>query len=228
MSFIQAKNIHRKRNNGDHIAHILKGVSLEISSGESVAITGKSGAGKSTLLHQLSGLDRPTEGELIVDGTSLNDLTEEEITKFRLDTFGFVFQDYSLVQDLPAVENVRLPLIMKGMDWDQATEIAKAALTRVGLENKFTNMPSSMSGGEQQRVSIARAVAGEPKILFADEPTANLDSVSGQSVIDLFRELHKQGQTIVMVTHEGDYARWCQRQVVLSDGVIITDEKTVW
>lgn len=224
-SIIEAKNVHRKFGKGDLVAHILKGVDISVEEGEFVAIMGKSGAGKSTLMYQLSALDEPTDGTIIVDGTNIVPLNERERTRFRLNTLGYVFQDYALVPDLSARENVMMPLLMKGTDWDAAQKRADHSLDNVGLANKYTNLPGELSGGEQQRVAIARALSGKPKIIFADEPTANLDSVSGAQVIELLTRLHRDnGQTIVMVTHEPEYAEYCERIFYMEDGVIV-DEK---
>lgn len=226
MSIIKAKNIHRKFGSGDLVAHVLKGIDVEVKEGEFLAIMGKSGAGKSTLMYQLSVLDEPTEGTVEIDGTNVTPLSEQERTAFRLHTLGYVFQNYALVPDLTAEENVMLPLLMRGQTRLQAQEHAREALDGVGLEGKYTNLPAELSGGEQQRVSIARAVAGKPKILFADEPTANLDTVSGTMVVDLIAKLNKEdGQTVVMVTHEREYAMGCDRIIHMEDGVIVSEEK---
>jgi putative ABC transport system ATP-binding protein len=223
---IIAKNIHRKFGSGDLESHVLKGVDMEVSEGEFVAIMGKSGAGKSTLMYQLSVLDVPSEGELVIDGTNIETLTETQRTKFRLNTLGYVFQDYALVPDLNARENIMVPLLMRGVDWDSAKETADQSLDSVGLEGKYENLPAELSGGEQQRVAVARAIAGKPKILFADEPTANLDSVSGSQVIELINKLNKEaGQTIVMVTHEPEYATNCDRIIYMEDGLIVDIKK---
>lgn len=222
---ITAKNIHRTFVSGAIEAKILKGVDVTIETGEFVAIMGKSGAGKSTLLYQLSLLDTPTEGTLSIDSVDVLALSEQEKTEFRLNTLGFIFQDYALVPDLTSRENVMVPLLMRGVSWDEARELADRALDSVGLVNKYGNLPSQLSGGEQQRASIARAVAGKPKILFADEPTANLDSVSGSTVIDLLGELNKSGQTIVMVTHEPEYTHHCNRVIEMEDGRIVKEKK---
>lgn len=225
MAIISAKNIHRKFGEGDLVTHVLKGISLEIESGEFVAIMGKSGAGKSTLMYQLSVLDTPSEGSIVINETVVSELEEQEQTKFRLNTLGYIFQNYALVPDLTAAENVMLPLLMKGLDWKSAEARAREALDSVGLIGKYSNLPAELSGGEQQRVAIARAVAGKPKIIFADEPTANLDSISGQQVIDLLTDLHRNsGHTVVMVTHEREYAENCTRIINMEDGVIVSDE----
>ncbi|MCB9815712.1 ABC transporter ATP-binding protein [Candidatus Nomurabacteria bacterium] len=225
MNIITAKNIHRKFGEGNLETHILKGIDLEVAEGEFVAIMGKSGAGKSTLMYQLSILDEPSEGEVIINGTNIIDLDEKERTTFRLNTLGYIFQNYALVPDLSSTENVMLPLLMRGLAWEEAKKTAQEVIDSVGMVEKYENLPAELSGGEQQRISIARAIAGKPKILFADEPTANLDSVSGQQVIDLMTELNKRhNQTIVMVTHEREYAMGCNRIFHMEDGLIIDVE----
>lgn len=225
MNILETKNIHKYFGTGELRSHILKGINLSIAAGEFVSIIGKSGAGKSTLLYQLSTLDSPTEGTIIFEGVATTDLTEDELEDFRLHTLGYVFQDYALIPDLNASENVALPLLMRGIEYKEALEIAEAGLATVDLRDKSTNFPSQLSGGEQQRVAIARAIAGKPKILFADEPTANLDSRSGQAVIDLLGALHKQGQTIVMVTHEQEYTLGCDRIIHMEDGQVTKEER---
>jgi putative ABC transport system ATP-binding protein len=219
---IQVKNITKTFKNGDVETRVLKGIDVEIKSGEFVAIMGKSGAGKSTLMYQMSLLDHPTTGEIIIDGHNVTNLSHDERTKFRLDNLGYIFQDYALVPELTAIENIMVPLLMQGKSDEEAVRIAKGSLEKIGLSHREDNLPSQLSGGEQQRVSIARAVAHNPKILFADEPTANLDSESSKAVIDIFRSLHAAGQTIVMVTHEPEYTTYCDRVITLSDGKIIT------
>jgi putative ABC transport system ATP-binding protein len=226
MPIINAKNIHRKFGEGDLVTHVLKGIDFSVEQGEFVAIMGKSGAGKSTLMYQLSVLDEPTEGTVELEGTDILSLSEQDKTKFRLNTLGYIFQNYALVPDLSAAENVMLPLLMKGRDWSKAKEIACKVIDEVGLTGKYNNLPAELSGGEQQRISIARAIAGKPKILFADEPTANLDSISGQQVIDILTRLNREsGQTIVMVTHEREYAMSCHRIVNMEDGAITNIEQ---
>jgi putative ABC transport system ATP-binding protein len=222
---IQAQRIVRTFGTGDLVTRVLKGIDMDVSAGEFVAIMGKSGAGKSTLMYQLSVLDRPTEGTLIIDGTDVLGLSESEQTRFRLNTLGYVFQDYALVPDLSSRENVMVPLLMRGMSWGEARGKADRAIDNVGLAGKYENLPSQLSGGEQQRIAIARAIAGSPKIIFADEPTANLDSISGQAIIDLLGCLHEQGQTIVMVTHEEEYAHDCDRIIFMEDGLVVREKQ---
>jgi len=226
MELIKGTNIHRRFGSGDLETHVLKGIDVSINEGEFVAIMGKSGAGKSTLMYQLSILDEPSEGKVFIDGVDVFELDEVERTAFRLNTLGYVFQDYALVPDLTAEENVMLPLLMRGLAWEDAKKSARGAIDAVGMVGKYPNLPSELSGGEQQRVAIARALAGKPKILFADEPTANLDSIYGKQIIDLITELNKtHGQTVVMVTHEHEYATNCDRIIQMEDGVIVTNEK---
>jgi putative ABC transport system ATP-binding protein len=225
MQIIQAHNIHRSFGEGNLFTHVLKGIDISVEEGEFIAIMGKSGAGKSTLMYQLSVLDHPTEGTLSVNGVEVLSLSEREQTEFRLGTLGYVFQDYALVPDLNARENVMIPLLMRGLDWDEARKIADTAMDEVGLTGKYTNLPAELSGGEQQRVSVARAIAGKPKIIFADEPTANLDSISGKAIIDLLACLHNQGQTIVMVTHEDEYTEHCDRIINMEDGKVTSETK---
>ena len=222
---IKASNSTKSFGSGDLFTTILKGIDVVIHAGEFVAIMGKSGAGKSTLMYQLSVLDEPTSGTLTIDSESIERKNENERTEFRLRTLGYVFQDYALVPDLNAEENVMVPLVMRGMSWSEARTIARASIDAVGLPTKYKNLPSELSGGEQQRIAVARAVAGKPKILFADEPTANLDSFSSQQVIDLITSLNRDfGQTIVMVTHEREYALGCNRIIHMEDGRIIREE----
>lgn len=224
-AMITATGITKSFESGNVVTHVLRGIDITIYAGEFVAIMGKSGAGKSTLMYQLSVLDEPTSGSLIIDTVVMDNQSETELTDFRLRTLGYVFQDYALVPDLSAEENVMLPLLMKGLVWSEARTIARASIDAVGLPSKYKNLPTELSGGEQQRVAIARATAGRPKILFADEPTANLDSASSQQVIDLIASLNRDhGQTIVMVTHEREYALGCNRIIHMEDGRIVNEE----
>lgn len=222
---IVTKNLLKKYGEGELELTVLKNLNIEIQSGEFVAIVGASGAGKSTLLYQISLLDEPTNGEIFIDGIDTSKLSQNEKTALRLNTLGYVFQDYALLPELTALENVALPMIMQGMSKRDAYAKGKTALARIGLENKTTNLPSQLSGGQQQRVSIARAIAHHPKILFADEPTANLDSASSALVMESFMDLHQQGQTIIMVTHEEEYAKKAGRIISLKDGDIVKDEQ---
>lgn len=219
---ITTRNLTRSFVNGDVVTHVLKGIDFEAREGEFIAIMGRSGAGKSTFLYQLSLLDDPTGGEIIIDGKDTHTMTAKEKMQFRLVKFGYVFQDYALLPELTAIENVALPLLMEGRTKQDAYAKAAATLERMGLGHRLDNLPSRLSGGEQQRVSIARAVADDPVILFADEPTANLDNESSEKVMKTFLELHKQGQTLIMVTHEEQYAKMAQKIVRIDDGRIVS------
>lgn len=221
-SIIEINNITKSFTDGDSTVQILKGIDLTVNEGEFVAIMGRSGAGKSTLMYQLSLLDTPTSGSIVLAGKVVDNMGNSEKTKFRLQELGYVFQDYSLLPELTAIENIMVPLLMQGISMNVARSRANEALLSVNLVNRSNNLPSELSGGEQQRVSIARAITHKPKILFADEPTANLDSFSSRIVMDIFKKLNKEeGLTIVMVTHEEEYGKMADRIVKLSDGLVV-------
>jgi putative ABC transport system ATP-binding protein len=220
---IHVSNLVKEFHNGEIDVMALRSLSFDVPAGQFLAITGRSGSGKSTLLYQLGLLDTPTSGVIHLDGTDVLALSSQARTTFRLNALGYVFQDYAILPTLTALENVMLPLLMQGSEPAVASSLALSALTKVGLADRANNLPSQMSGGQQQRVSIARALAHSPKIIFADEPTANLDSETSRTVIDTFLELNRDGQTIVMVTHEPEYAALCDRIITLSDGAIVSD-----
>ncbi len=219
---IETKKLVRSFMNGNVETTILKGIDFKVDKGEFIAIMGRSGAGKSTFLYQISLLDEPTSGEIIIDGRDTHAMSNVEKTSYRLKNLGYVFQDYALIPELTAIENVALPLLMQKISRPDAYKMASDALLRVGLTNHFHQLPSQLSGGEQQRVSVARAVAHSPNILFADEPTANLDNESSRAVMKIFNELHEAGQTIIMVTHEEEYGKMAQKIVKIDDGRIIS------
>jgi putative ABC transport system ATP-binding protein len=222
---IELKKLTKSFVNGEKEMKVLKGIDLKIEKGEFIAIMGRSGAGKSTLLYQMSLLDEPTTGEIKIDGQDTHTMSLDQKTIFRLNKLGYVFQDYALIPELTALENVALPLLMQGHDRTHAYKKAEEALKRVRLGARLNNLPSQLSGGEQQRVSISRAVAHNPDILFADEPTANLDNESSHVIMDIFSELHREGQTIIMVTHEEEYGNMTEKVIKLDDGQIISVKK---
>ncbi|WP_299729695.1 ABC transporter ATP-binding protein [uncultured Endozoicomonas sp.] len=214
---VSASSLEKTVVTRDNSLTILSGLDLEIKSGESVAIVGTSGSGKSTLLGILAGLDLPSSGTVSLAGKRIDALDEDARAKVRGEHTGFVFQSFQLLANLTALENVMLPLELAGVD--NPEERAKALLVRVGLEHRLTHYPKQLSGGEQQRVAIARAFAGEPEILFADEPTGNLDEHTGESIIELLFEVNRErGTTIILVTHDMDLARRCQRVLKLHGG----------
>ena len=202
----------------------LRGVSLTIKKGEFVGIMGPSGSGKSTLLHQLGLLDRPSAGHIRIDGTDVSQLDDEERTLFRLLHLGYVFQDYALVSELNVMENVAIPAIMQGRPLSECNAAATRVLEKVGLGSRLEHLVYELSGGEQQRVSIARALVNTPSILFADEPCANLDTENSRTVLELFRAVNRElGQTIVMVSHEQWHMQYFDRIFFLRDGVLDTE-----
>ncbi len=222
---IIVKNLVKKFINGETSLVAINNLSFEVETGEFLSIIGRSGSGKSTLLYQLGLLDHPTSGEIFIDDIKVTNLYSDKRTEYRLNNLGYVFQDYALLPTLTALENVSVPLLMRGFSISEAYKKGKKALDKVGLSKKYNNLPSMLSGGEQQRVSIARAIVNEPKILFADEPTANLDSETSKLVLDSFTELNQNGQTIIMVTHEKEYAAIGDRTLELKDGNIVRFSK---
>ncbi len=202
--------------------HALADVSLEVAKGEYVSIAGPSGCGKSTLLSILGLLDSATSGEYWLNGQAVADLPAKDRARVRNREIGFIFQSFNLIGDLTVFENVELPLTYRGMPTSERRDRVTAALERVGMAHRAKHVPSQLSGGQQQRVAVARAVAGEPAMLLADEPTGNLDSKSGESVMDLLHELHRAGATICMVTHDPRYARHAERHIHLFDGRVVT------
>lgn len=225
MSLIQVKNLIKTFKDGDKETPVLKNIDFTATEGEWISIMGRSGAGKSTLMYQMSLLDDPTSGEIYLFGRHTHDMSADEKTDFRLNQLGYVFQDYALLPDLSALENVAVPLMMQGKTKRNAYAQAEISLERVGLKHRLDNLPGQLSGGEQQRTAIARALAHNPKILFADEPTANLDNESSRTIMRIFQEAHKRGQTIIMVTHEEEYSSLSERVILLDDGKIVSDRK---
>ena len=220
---IQLKDIYKIYQMGDEEVRASDGISLTIKKGEFVAIVGKSGSGKSTLMNIIGALDVPTEGEYLLDGQDVSDMTDNQLAQIRNTMIGFVFQQYNLLPKLNLLENVELPLLYAGMDpWDRR-ERAMESLERVGLKEKWRNFPKQLSGGQQQRVSIARALAGDPSLILADEPTGALDSKTGREVLDFLKKLNREGNTIVMITHDSSIALEAERVVRIIDGRINFD-----
>jgi len=209
---------------GDSIVKACRGLSLQIKSGEFVCLMGPSGSGKSTLLHLMGGLDRPTKGEIYIEGTQLSQLSESQLSLLRHTTVGFIFQSFNLIQLLTAVENVELPLVFEDTDSKEVRRRAVELLTRVGLAHRLDHQPTRLSGGEQQRVSIARSLVGRPRLLLADEPTANLDKKTGLEIVALLKNLNEEfGVTLVVATHDPEVATFAGRVIQMEDGVVISD-----
>ncbi len=222
---ITANNVYKIFRLGKERVRALNGVSLKVSKGEFVAIVGTSGSGKSTMLNMLAGLDRPTKGEIIIAGQHIERMTESQLVTFRRENVGFIFQAYDLLPQFNAIENVSLPLSFKGMGRAEREAKARRALKQVGLTKYMKHRPTEMSGGQQQRVGIARALVVEPSIIFADEPTGNLDSRTTEDVLHLLQKMvHEQQQTLVMVTHDNHLASFADRRVHIVDGKIIKED----
>lgn len=222
---VKIKELKKYYRVGDERIEALRGINLEIAQGEFISIVGTSGSGKSTLLNIISSLERPTRGEVIIGKTSLNKIKEKKLSDFRRDNIGFIFQSYNLLDPLTALENTVLPLIFRGIGKKEREKMGKEILCKVGLEDRMQNKPSQMSGGQQQRVSIARAIINNPKIIFADEPTGNLDSKTTEEILELLINSAKvNNSTLVMVTHDPVVAARADRSIHLKDGLIIKEE----
>lgn len=220
---IKLKNIKKIYHMGDSDVHALDGVSLHIKPHEFVAIIGPSGSGKSTLMNMIGCLDVPSDGECWIDGTAVSKMRDNQLADLRNKKIGFIFQQYNLLSKLSAIENVELPLIYRGISQHERRKLAKEALKRVGLEDKINHKPSELSGGQQQRVSIARALSSKPALILADEPTGALDSKSGIEIMQMLYELHSEGNTVVVITHDMNIAKQAQRIVTIKDGLITSD-----
>jgi putative ABC transport system ATP-binding protein len=224
MSLINLDSICRRYEMGHETVHALRGVSLSIERGEYVAIMGPSGSGKSTLMNILGCLDTPSSGTYDLNGNSVAEMDDNELADIRNREIGFVFQTFNLLSRSTALRNVELPLIYAGMDVDERREVALAALADVGLAERVTHKPNEMSGGQRQRVAIARALVNKPSLLLADEPTGNLDTRTGEEILELFERLHSAGNTLVVVTHEEQVARHARRIIRIRDGLVASDE----
>ncbi len=224
---IKVDKVHKIYRVGETLVHALAGVSMQVARGEFVAITGPSGSGKSTLLNMLAGLEPVTAGEIIIGGQHIESMNENELVRFRRENIGFIFQSYNLIPTMTAEENVAISLMFRGESRSLRLEKARKMLALVGLSDRAQNKPSQMSGGQQQRVGIARALVVNPKIIFADEPTGNLDSKSGAEVIALIKKVvREQKQTVVMVTHDLALAQQADRIIYIKDGRIVKQETT--
>ena len=221
---VEVKGVTKNYKMGKIKVAALRGVDLTINSGEMVAIMGPSGSGKSTLMNILGCLDRPSEGTYQIHGEEVSKKTDVQLAEIRNQKIGFIFQSFNLLPQLTALENVELPLIYRGLSGSVRRSQALEALLRMGLEDRVTHRPQELSGGQQQRVAIARAVAGRPEIVLADEPTGALDSQSGREILAVFQELHAQGITVIVVTHDSNVACHCQRILHLADGIVVNDE----
>lgn len=220
---IRIRDLTRHYVMGTETVQALRGVSLDIARNEYVAIMGPSGSGKSTMMNMIGCLDTPTSGEYWLNGQEVSQLTDDQLARVRNKEIGFVFQTFNLLPRATSLHNVELPLVYAGISAKERRARASAALGRVGLGNRMDHRPNELSGGQRQRVAIARALVNEPSILLADEPTGNLDSTTSEEIMNVFSELHRQGQTIIMVTHEADIAAHAERTVVLRDGKVETD-----
>ena len=223
---IQLRDVYRTYEMGDQVLNALDGVDIDISRNEYVAIIGASGSGKSTMMNIIGCLDRVTSGNYLLNGTNVGDMSEAELAKARNREIGFVFQSFNLLSRASALKNVMQPLVYRGIPRTERKNIASEALGHVGLGDRMESRPNQLSGGQRQRVAIARALVGRPAILLADEPTGNLDSKTSQEIMALIDQLHEQGQTIIMVTHEPDIARHCARVIQLEDGKVHSDIRT--
>ncbi|MCY1713341.1 ABC transporter ATP-binding protein [Caproiciproducens galactitolivorans] len=219
--FLAIRNVSKIYSRGNGEVRALDGVSLSVQPGEFLAIVGRSGSGKSTLMNILGCLDTPTNGDYFLDGENVAGLNEKKLAEIRNRELGFVFQGFNLISGMDAVENVELPLLYRGIPAARRRSLALNALDRVGLSERVNHMPDEMSGGQQQRVAIARAIAAEPPLILADEPTGNLDSKSGEAIMQIIHSLHKQGTTIVLITHDNKIAASAERVVQIQDGRMV-------
>ena len=227
MALIRLQGVRKLYDMGAEQVRALNGVDLEVERGEYVAIMGPSGSGKSTLMNLLGCLDTPSEGSYVLNGTAVEKLDDEELAAIRNREIGFVFQTFNLLARTDALQNVELPLIYSGVPRRERRERALEALRRVGLGDRVHHQPNELSGGQRQRVAVARALVNSPSILLADEPTGNLDSATSTEIMGLFDELHRAGNTVILVTHELDIAAHAERRILLRDGRVVADERTV-
>lgn len=224
-ALVDVQDICKVYNPGENEVRALDHVSVQIDEKEFVAIIGQSGSGKSTLMNMLGCLDVPTSGTYMLHGKDVSHMSDDELSDIRNQEIGFIFQGFNLIQNLTALENVELPLIYRGVSKKERMELAREALKKVGLENRMDHKPAEMSGGQQQRVAIARAIAQAPPIILADEPTGNLDSGSSKEIMEILKELHEEGRTVIIITHDNDIATQAKRVIKIMDGRIESDTK---
>ncbi len=222
---IQTQHLHKTYAMGRHLVHALDGVDLTIQGNAFAAVIGPSGSGKSTLLHLLGGLDRPSSGTIAVDGQVLENLDEHALAEYRLHRVGFIFQSFNLIASMTALENVAFPLVFRRVPRRERGSVARGLLAEVGLATHADHRPGELSGGQQQRVAVARALANSPDVILADEPTGNLDTQSGAAIMELLAQLHQQGKTVLVVSHDPRIGRYATMTIRLLDGRVV-DEKT--
>jgi putative ABC transport system ATP-binding protein len=220
---IEIKDLRKKYIMGEMEVEALRGVNLNISTNEFVSIMGPSGSGKSTLMNILGCLDTPSSGQYLFDSIDISSRTDDELSEIRNQKIGFIFQTFNLLPKLDALQNVELPLIYSGVEKHLRKDLAKKALKRLGLENRMNHKPNELSGGQRQRVAIARALVTNPGIILADEPTGNLDTKTGFEIMGIFKELHQEGNTIILITHEPEIAEQADRGIIIRDGLITKD-----
>ena len=222
-ALIHIENMKKIYNPGENEVRALDGIDLDIERGDLVAIVGHSGSGKSTLMNMLGCLDTPTSGKYVLDGQDVASMTDNQLADVRNKEIGFIFQGFNLISNLDAVENVELPLVYRGVSKNERKQLAMEALKSVGLEDRMKHKPNEMSGGQQQRVAVARAVAAKPPIILADEPTGNLDTKSTQEIMEILKELHRSGRTVIIITHDEEIASQAHRVIRILDGRIEED-----